>query len=72
MLICLCEDLLILGVINMKKKNIKKRNPIAFMMLTSGMYKQKVIKNKKKEQKKFNLKKELSYYLSTLYNKIFK
>ena len=56
----------------MKKKEIKKRDPIAFMMLTSGMYKQKVIKNKKKEQKKFNLKKELSYYLSTLYNKIFK
>ena len=50
----------------MKKKEIKKRDPIAFMMLTSGMYKQKVIKNKKKEQKKFNLKKELSYYLSTL------
>ena len=72
MLICLCEDLLILGVINMKKKNIKKRNPIAFMMLTSGMYKQKVIKNKKKEPKKFNLKKELSYYLSTLLNKVFK
>ena len=56
----------------MKKKNIKKRNPIAFMMLTSGMYKQKVIKNKKKEPKKFSLKKELSYYLSTLLNKIFK
>lgn len=56
----------------MKKKEIKKRDPIAFMMLTSGMYKQKVIKNKKKEQKKFNLKKELSYYLSTLINKIFK
>ena len=53
----------------MKKKEIKKRDPIAFMMLTSGMYKQKVIKNKKKEQKKFNLKKELSYYLSTLYLK---
>ena len=45
------------------KKNIKKRNPIAYMMLTSGMYKSKVIKNKKKE---------LSYYLSTLLNKIFK
>ena len=56
----------------MKKKEIKKRDPIAFMMFTSGMYKQKVIKNKKKEQKKFNLKKELSYYLSTLLNKIFK
>lgn len=56
----------------MKKKVVKKRNPIAYMMLTSGMYKQKVIKNKKKEQKKFNLKKELSYYLSTLINKIFK
>ena len=54
------------------KKNIKKRNPITYMMLTSGMYKSKVIKNKKKEQKKFNLKKELSYYLSTLLNKIFK
>lgn len=56
----------------MKKKNIKKRDPIAYMMLTSGMYKAKVIKNKKKEQKKFNLKKEISYYLSTLYFKIFK
>ena len=56
----------------MKKKNIKKRDPIAYMMLTSGMYKSKVIKNKKREQKKFNLKKELSYYLSTLFGKIFK
>ena len=56
----------------MKKKNIKKRDPIAYMMLTSGMYKAKVIKNKKREQKKFNLKKELSYYLSTLLNKVFK
>lgn len=56
----------------MRKKVVKKRNPIAYMMLTSGMYKQKVIKNKKKKQKKFSLKKELSYYLSTLLNKIFK
>ena len=56
----------------MNKKEIKKRNPVAFMLLTSGRYKQKVIKNKKREQKKFNLKKELSYYLSTLYRRIFK
>lgn len=56
----------------MKKKKIKKRDPFAYMMLTSGMYKTKIIKNKKKEQKKFDLKKEMSYYLSILIDKVFK
>ena len=50
----------------MKKKIIKKRDPIAYMMIVSNMYKQRIIKNKKKEYKKFNLKKELSNYLSIL------
>ena len=54
------------------KKKVKKRNPVAYMMLTSGLYKSKVIKNKKKEPKKFNLKKEMSYYLSILFDKVFK
>ena len=56
----------------MKKKQIKKRDPIAYNLLTSGLYKQRIVQDKKKKTKKFSLRKELSYYLSTLFNKIFK
>jgi len=56
----------------MKKKVIKKRNPIAYALFTNSLFKSKVVKDKKKTLKKFNLKKELSYYLSTLYNKMFR
>ena len=55
----------------MKRKIPKRRDPIAYDLLTNGLYKPKVIKNKKKQIKKFNWRKEISSYLSTLVNKIF-
>lgn len=61
----------------MRKKKIKeiKRMDIPAMELhLNGLYRMKIIPNKKKEQnnrKKFNLKKEMSSYLSTFGNNIF-
>lgn len=44
----------------MKKKQLKKRNPIAFDLLTNGLYKPKVIQNKKAyNRKKMKSGKEL-------------
>lgn len=59
----------------MRKKKIKeiKRMDIPAMELhLNGLYRMKVIPNKKKEQnnrKKFNLKKEMSSYLITFNNR---
>lgn len=60
----------------MRKKKIKeiKRMDIPAMELhLNGLYRMKIIPNKKKEQnnrKKFNLKKEMSSYLNTFGNNI--
>lgn len=60
----------------MRKKKIKeiKRMDIPAMELhLNGLYRMKIIPNKKKEQnnrKKFNLKKEMSSYLSIFGNNI--
>lgn len=55
----------------MKKKAKRsitgKERALRFELFHNGLYKQKIIKNKKKENKKFNLKKEISYYLN-IYN----
>ena len=55
----------------MKKKNKRfingEERALRFNLFYNGLYKQKIIKNKKKENKKFNLKKEISYYLN-VYN----
>lgn len=48
----------------MKKKIIKIRDKIARELWTSNQFKQKVIPNKKKIVKKFDYKKEVSYYLN--------
>lgn len=50
-----------------KKKNIKRINLSAMELHMNGLYRMKVIPNKKKEQKnrkKFNINKELSSYLN--------
>ena len=63
---------MILGV-KMKQKQMKKinkRNPIAFDLLTNGLYKQKVIKNKKAyNRKKMKKGKELLKVLSHYFSK---
>ena len=41
-----------------------ERRALRFNLFHNSLYKQKIIKNKKKENKKFNLKKEISYYLN--------
>ena len=43
----------------------KHRDYNHYLLQVKGLMRTKVIKNKKKEQKKFNLNKEYSYYLST-------
>lgn len=49
-------------------KKIKRRNPIAYDLYTNGLYKPKVIKNKKKyDRKKLKNGKELLKYLSHLF-----
>jgi len=49
-------------------KTIKKRNPIAYDLHTNGLYKPKVIKNKKKyNRKKLKNGKELLKYLSHIF-----
>jgi len=56
----------------MKKKKQKRfktgeERALLFDLYHNGLYKQKIIPNKKKENnKKFNLKKEISYYLISL------
>ena len=50
-----------------KKKNIKRINLSAMELHMNGLYRMKVIPNKKKEQKnrkKFNLNKEMNSYLN--------
>lgn len=48
----------------MKTKTIKRRDPIAYDLLTNGLYKPKVIKNKKKyDRKKLRKGKDLLKYL---------
>lgn len=44
--------------------NIKPRNYDLINLQVKGLLRTKVIKNKKKENKKFNYKKEMSYYSS--------
>ena len=51
----------------MKKKKQKQfisgeERALRFNLFHNGLFKQKIIKNKKKEAKKFNLKKEMSSY----------
>ena len=41
------------------KKEIKKRNPIAFDLVSNGLYRSKVEKNKKREVKKFDFRKHV-------------
>lgn len=49
-------------------KKVKKRNPIAYDLLTNGLYKPKVIENKKKyNRKKLKKGKELLKYLSSYF-----
>ena len=56
----------------MKKKfsiDIKLPKPRNFALIDAqikGLMRTKVIKNKKKENKKFDMKKEISYYTSNL------
>lgn len=48
-----------------KQKQIKKRDPMAFDLLTNGLYKPKVIQNKKAyNRKKLRKGKDLLKYLS--------
>jgi len=54
-----------------KKKNIKRINLSAMELHMNGLYRMKVIPNKKKEQKnrkKFNLNKEMNSYLNICSN----
>lgn len=52
----------------MKKKNKRfisgEERALKFALFHNGLFKQKIIKNKKKEIKKFNFKKEISSYLN--------
>ena len=53
----------------MKNKKQKRfisgeERALRFNLFHNGLFKQKIIKNKKKEIKKFNYKKEISYYLN--------
>ena len=49
----------------MKKKTVKRRNPIAYDLHTNGLYRQKIIQNKKKyNRKKLKNGKELIKNLS--------
>ena len=49
----------------MVKKTIKRRDPIAYNMLTSGLYKQRIVKSKKVyNRKKLKSGKELIKNLS--------
>lgn len=45
---------------------------LRFNLFHNGLFKQKIIKNKKKEIKKFNFKKEISSYLNILKKKVLK
>lgn len=49
-----------------QKKRVKsgEERVLKFNLFHNGLFKHKVIKNKKKEVKKFNFKKEISSYLS--------
>ena len=56
---------------NIKKKKIKHRDVSAMELHLNGLYRMKIIPNKKKEQKnrkKFNLKNEMNSYLITFGN----
>ena len=56
---------------NKKMKKIKRVNIPAMELHLNGLYRMKVIPNKKKEQKnrkKFNLNKEMNGYLNTFNN----
>jgi len=48
-----------------QKKLINKENRILrFELFHNGLYKQKIIRNKKKDNKKFNWKKDIADYLN--------
>lgn len=50
-----------------QKRLINKESRILrFELFHNGLYKQKIIKNKKKDNKKFNLIKELTSYLNII------
>ena len=50
-----------------QKRLINKESRILrFKLFHNGLYKQKIIKNKKKDNKKFNLIKELTSYLNII------
>lgn len=57
----------------MKKKLPKRRNPIAFDLHTNGLYKQQVIQNKKKynrKKEKMVIRKELSSFCFFIFKSI--
>lgn len=57
-----------------KQKRIKsgeERN-LLFNLYHNGLFRQKIILNKKKKIKKFDVKKEVSYYLNCFINRLFK
>ena len=54
----------------MKKKKFVngKERSLRFELFHNSLFKQKIIKNKKKQIKKFNWKKESADYLSVIFN----
>ena len=57
-----------------KPKRIKsgEERTLLFNLYHNGLFKQKIIPNKKKKTKKFDIKKEVSYYLSCFLKRLFK
>lgn len=52
----------------LKLKEFKKRDPIAFNMVTSGLYKQRIVQSKKVyNRKKLKKGKDLLNYLSLIF-----
>lgn len=55
-------------MIKRKLKEVKKRDPIAYDLLTSGLYKQRIVQSKKVyNRKKLKKGKELLNYLSLIF-----
>jgi len=55
-------------MVKRKIKEVKKRDPIAYDLLTSGLYKQRIVQSKKVyNRKKLKKGKELLNYLSLIF-----
>lgn len=55
-------------MVKRKLKEVKKRDPIAYDLLTSGLYKQRIVQSKKVyNRKKLKKGKELLNYLSLIF-----